>query len=192
MTVSCHRILLSCRRVVRFDFLHQLMSSCSSEDELSHMTVNSFSRWLTWFIFTGLTKRLHSRLDTTRLRMVLSSRTEISMSWRETTNRFIVSDHLQNIQQKFSLRQLTSPDSWANMDLKESSMLLSEISSCTEEEQQEAAEVKGHLNMKPARRQDKEKTINLYNYFTSVVRTSSLTHDVGKFLWTLNISGASQ
>lgn len=78
------------------------------------------------------------------------------------------------------------------MDLKESSMLLSEISSCTEEEQQEAAEVKGHLNMKPARRQDKEKTINLYDYFTSVVHTSSLTHDVGKFLWTLNISGASQ
>ena len=42
--------------------------------------------------------------------------------------------------------ELTSPDSWANMDLKESSMSLSETSSCREE--QEAPEVKGNLNTK--------------------------------------------
>lgn len=42
--------------------------------------------------------------------------------------------------------ELTSPDSWANMDLKESSMSLSETSSCREE--QEAPVVKGHLNTK--------------------------------------------
>lgn len=46
--------------------------------------------------------------------------------------------------------ELTSPDSWANMDLKESSMSLSEISSCTEEEDHETPEVKGHQH-KPKR-----------------------------------------
>lgn len=106
---------------------------------------------------------VHSRLDTTRLRMVLSSGTEISMSCKDTSqiHENILLSHLPRViwvtsNLSHHRGQLTSPASRENMDLKEASTSLSDMSSCVEKGGGGGEEEKGGVKEEKEKSKRKE------------------------------------